>query len=157
MIKTCEYCGKEYKTHNTHNTKQICCSFDCSKKLQASKSLQEERVCPICRKVFHPLYHDSKYCSAECKQKGKLAQYAANNARRKAERQLAKSAKQSGQIKTANRTLAEWCALAAECNMDYGNYRMQIERFGKTHEELKIFGARAGLQNTGSHVHKKTR
>lgn len=37
----------------------------------------------------------------------------------------------------SNKTLSEWCREAAECNLDYGNYRALIEHCGKTYKELK--------------------
>lgn len=35
------------------------------------------------------------------------------------------------------KTLSDWAREAAECGLDYGNYRALIERQGKTFEELK--------------------
>ena len=41
------------------------------------------------------------------------------------------------ELHSETKSLDDWIREAAECNLDYGNYRAQIELFGKTFEELK--------------------
>lgn len=51
---------------------------------------------------------------------------------------------------TPQKSLAEWCREAAECGLDYGNYRALIN-MGKTFEELK---AQAESRGNYAHSHR---
>ena len=97
-------------------------------------------ICPICHKEFSPRNIEQKFCSEECRKKARKIEM-----RRLLGRNAAKQVNEQSKPKT----LAEWCKEAAECNLDYGNYRALIES-GKTFEELK---ARADSRQFQIHSH----
>lgn len=97
-------------------------------------------ICPICHKKFAPVYNAQKFCSDECRTKATL-----EKSRRLHSQKAAKRVNEQSKPKT----LADWCKEAAECNLDYGNYRALIES-GKTFEELK---ARADSRQLPTHSH----
>lgn len=93
-------------------------------------------ICKQCGREFQASYIYTKYCSEECRKKAK---------REQARKQIAQLNASSAKAKT----LTEWCKEAAECNLDYGNYRALIES-GKTFDELK---ARAASRQLPTHSH----
>ena len=97
-------------------------------------------ICQICHKDFVPRYSFQKFCSDVCSKKAERLRH------RKLRAQNA--AKQVNE-QSNPKSLDDWCREAAECNLDYGNYRALIES-GKTFDELK---ARADSHQFQTHSH----
>lgn len=176
MKRICKICGKEFAPHNPH---QLCCSPECSKKNHrqlchkyraTNRKQPEELKCPNCGKVFSPRNGYQQYCSAQCRiaDKHPLIEKICDSCGKKfvtsSKRKrycsseclynCSKPQCESPPItkpKPHDRTLADWCREANECNLDYGNYRALIES-GKTFEELK---ARADSQGVSGHSHHR--
>ena len=100
----------------------------------------EERICELCGKKFMTNYPRKKTCSAECSR--------ALDGRRCRKSIIADRVAEAENKLT--KTLSDWTREARECNMTYGQYRAQIEVFGKTYEELK---ATADTRATMAHAH----
>lgn len=102
------------------------------------------KECEQCHKKFITLVKQRKYCSDKCSR-------AAQRAR---DRELVKQSWLELAVAAAEnkpvKTLSDWSREARECNLDYGQYRAQIEVFGKTYEELK---ATAASRSTTVHAH----
>jgi len=65
--KSCEVCGKEFKTVPS-SSKQFCCSRECSNKRRTKTRMKY--ICLICGKDIYALKLKSggrKYCSTKCK------------------------------------------------------------------------------------------
>ena len=97
----------------------------------------QERECSCCHEKFKPKVPQQIYCSEQCQKQKWYEQNGIRQGERKRqakkERIAAAMARASGQpVKTIN----DWAREAAECNLDYGNYRALIAA-GKTYEELK--------------------
>lgn len=127
--KACEVCGKVFETTRG---KQKTCSSECAAELRHKRTRdwkREKRVanigdfparykrrkCIECGAEFEPIIPEQKKC-AECRRKP-----------------IEKPARSTGK-----KTLEDWAREAAECGLSYGVYRMQVERFGKTYEELRM-------------------
>ena len=82
--------------------------------------------CKLCGKEFEPQSKIQVYCSPEC----------SNKYWRKFKRLEALEKIQLRQER--ERRLNKWIDEAAQCGLSYGNYRMMIEHFGKTFEELRL-------------------
>ena len=129
----CPICGKVFKPKPNEKY----CSYEC-KNIARNKLLSLARKrrrtgysvknCEICGKEFKPVNGSQKCCSPEC---------SIGERRRKTH---AKSAPP-----TSDKSLEQWCKEAAECNLDYGNYRALITS-GKTFEELKAQAASRCVQ-----------
>ncbi len=136
----CFLCGKEFTTTKGY---QKFCSTACKKKseylhskarkLDARKksseclttSPPEERKCVICGKDFiAPSDSDKDCCCTYCELVKDWRHL------HPPEERLKKPEKK--------KTLTDWQKEAHQCGMSYGIYRAQIERFGKTFEELVI-------------------
>lgn len=137
----CFLCEKKFTTTKGY---QKFCSTACqeksdrlrakARKIDARKkssewlttSPPEERECMICGKIFAaPSDSDKKFCSTFCEL---VDDYRKNNqSKEKVEKKPEKK-----------KTLTDWQKEAHQCGMSYGMYRAQIERFGKTFEELVI-------------------
>lgn len=130
--KICAYCGQKF-TPTTRTQKYctpVCCEMSFGRRVTVKKL-----KCKNCGKEFSDVYN-AKYCSTKCRNEAIKKESAANA-----------MAKASGQ---AVKSLADWTREASECNMDYGTYRVQIEVFGKTYEELK---ATADNRSMPLHAH----
>ena len=74
MMKICKICGKEFETRNS---RQLCCSKECSK--QNRRNIVHEhykpvprfvqKTCPVCGTVFQTDEHQRVFCSAQCQKK----------------------------------------------------------------------------------------
>ena len=108
--------------------------------------------CETCGEEFKPKNSGQKYCCLACYLKAKYRKRAQRfNAERAHEQKAVNDATvRNLQKKLNTRSFADWQREAAECNMDYGNYRAQIEVFGKTYEELKATADRRQVPN---HAH----
>lgn len=120
--KECAYCGKKY-SHTTRLSKY--CSVECRRKAAKEKLIQSTtmRICAYCGKEFKPASNFMKYCSVECQKK-------ANDAKKHEE-------SKSPFAKPKESFLDKWIDEANACGMSYGQYKAQIQIFGKTFEELK--------------------
>ena len=142
---TCTGCGKPYIKRA--NNQKFCpeCQAEHRRAAQAKahdEIFAHEVTCGICGKKFTAFGKSAKYCSDKCK-------HIANNTYRE-RREVERLSKQE----IRERRMAKWIREARECGMDYGNYRAQIEQFGKTYEELKAQAEyRSANQNLGSRVH----
>ena len=79
MLKKCEFCGKEYETHNS---KSKYCSISCSNKGRNHRNVKCN--CDVCGKSIEVIYSRYKknkhnYCSSECQSKGKTLFYTGGN------------------------------------------------------------------------------
>ena len=112
MIKTCAVCGKPF---SSIYSRQKYCSETCyqqAKKAAVRKAL-EKRFCLTCRYGFYTTHEsDKKFCCATCRRN-----YNPEGKKKK--------------------SLEDWAKEALACRMTYGKYRVAVERFGKTFEELK--------------------
>ena len=135
----CSICKKEFTPRN------ICskyCSSKCAKEadsFRARLSNYKKRfdengmiLCSRCHIKFKPktvlsLQTICPDCLEEQKRVEAKNARAAEKARRVTDKFIGK----------ANRTFDDWQREADECNMTYGDYRAQIEVFGKTYEQLK--------------------
>lgn len=114
----------------------------------------EERICAICHTPFLTSHWTKKTCSEGCSIKLKYlkkqeANKVANEQYRTIKTKIIENKVAAAENKPV-KTLSDWSREAAECNMDYGQYRAQIEVFGKTYEELK---ATAASRSTTVHAH----
>ena len=82
--------------------------------------------CKLCGKEFEPQTKIQKYCSGKC----------ANSYWNKFKRFEALEKIQRREER--DRCLNKWINEAAQCGLSYGKYRMMIEHFGKTFEELRL-------------------
>lgn len=145
----CKICGKNFepRRHNQKYCSSVCYGESLVRR-QEAKRQGGGKICEYCGQIFKPRSEKSRFCSFDCAHKSILKKKAQNRAKERAELINAKVKK---------KTFAEWCREADECNMDYGNYRAQIEVFGKTFEELKARADQRSLLNPGSHIHIRTR
>lgn len=101
------------------------------------------KECPHCHEKFIPIPSYKVYCSRKC----------CDTADKFRKREVQKNSLLELKVAKAEnkpvKTLSDWSREAAECNMDYGNYRAQVEVFGKTFEELK---ATAASRSTTAHA-----
>jgi len=102
--------------------------------------------CETCGEEFKPKNSGQKYCSRECGHKAVSQSYELARIQKAANEATARALAKA----IHKRTLADWEREAADCNMDYGTYRAQIEVFGKTYEELK---ATADRRQVPKHAH----
>ena len=131
----CAFCGKEFTTIYVRQKycSERCCSEAHKQKDKARIILQKQ--CSNCGKKFITRRSDQLYCSAEC-----------------ADCYTSKKPpllKPKRQAKPSGKTIDDWCREAAECNLDYGNYRALIAQ-GKSFDELK---AQAPFRQTPAHSH----
>lgn len=117
--RICLQCGKEFIP--TMSTQKYCSEI-CCEAYWGRRVVVHTMTCKTCGKKFTDVYK-AKYCSKKCR----------NEAIKKEQAKHAMAKATDEKVKT----LAEWTREARECNMDYGQYRAQIEVFGKTYEELK--------------------
>lgn len=104
-----------------------------------------KRECPHCLKEFLPKVPRQIYCTEQCQRKAYALKQGQKPRVSKKELIAEAVAKASEQpVKTIN----DWAREAAECNLDYGNYRALIAA-GKTYEELK---ASAASRSTPAHA-----
>lgn len=146
-----QICGEDFKPKYVGHKY---CSPQCHElSRQFSKTALERRreqisrgliQCRNCGDMFMPTKKQNKLCPT-CSDTLKR--------REKTKKQITEKAQQITDHavgKPNERTFADWTREAADCNMDYGNYRAQIEVFGKTYEELK---AQAHLRVKPCHSH----
>ena len=73
-MKECRYCGKPFEPKNGV---QVYCSYECSHAAirERIRVGPKQKVCIVCAKDFVPElgHHTQKYCSPECRYKGRLA------------------------------------------------------------------------------------
>ena len=151
----CEVCGTEFKpkTGGQKYCSPVCylkAKYRQRAKRQKEPALKEQlRTCAFCGQSFTSTHYEQQYCSVECVRKAAAHKLRLERINRAANETTARA------IAKVNhkRTLADWQREAAECNMDYGNYRAQIEVFGKTYEELKATADRRQMPNH-AHGHK---
>ena len=113
--------------------------------------------CPCCQKPFIKRAAQQKYCSEQCLIKAtrnrtrlsKRKQAEEQNKIRDLLNPRRRKDKQSDKTEVENKSLDDWCREAAECNLDYGNYRALITQ-GKSFDELK---AQAPFRQTPAHSH----
>ena len=160
----CRHCGKEFEPQTR---RQKFCSCNCSIKAHYYRSHErrpDKRPCDHCGKEYVPISISSRYCSANCAKLGKLekarkryanlhAERATQTAIAKAKVVIASDVNTEEKPQSKEKSLEDWIREASECNMDYGNYRAQIEHFGKTFEQLK---AQADSKS-GEHAHCRHR
>ena len=77
--------------------------------------------CELCGKEFETNDSRKKYCSREC------SRFSCRRIDRGVQRR-----------KENKNRLDKWINEAAQCGLSYGKYRMMIEHFGKTFEELRL-------------------
>lgn len=122
----CKVCGKTFKPRDR---RQKCCSAECSGSYQRDaqrRFYQLHRakcsplmfVCTNCGKSFHPTSPAQRFCCKSC-----ATTYSQTRAKER---------------RKPLKTLEQWQAEAAACGLSYGQYRLQVERFGKSFEELKL-------------------
>lgn len=137
----CAHCGKIFETKTT--AKKYCsdrCRETSYWKRRAAEYAKPSAKmhCEECGKEFEPRLSTQRYCSPQCAEiyiKPKST---------------AKSQPKS-QPKSQGKALSDWCREAAECNLDYGNYRALIES-GKNFDELK---SRADSRGVSGHSHHR--
>ena len=153
ISRRCPICGAEFQTAHAH---KIYCSDDCADeghkqrqkmwkdKMRAAQKKANTAVpktCPICGRVFKTTWSVRRYCSDECAFEANRRQTREQNIRRNAQKRAndatVTALARAAQSLPKKKTFADWSREATECGMDYGNYRMQVEVFGKTYEELK--------------------
>lgn len=121
--RTCKICGKTFVPIAGH---QKFCSAECRESFQYPSKRKcrgaVEKTCKLCGKTFFTKVHDKKFCSKKCEEAYFSKEY------KKCE-QLSKP--------TEKKPLSQWMEEARQCGLSYGIYRMQVERFGKTFEELR--------------------
>ena len=138
----CAHCGKVFEAKG----KRAYCSDKCrdaayTYRLNAERKKPEIAVkCKQCGKEFETRYPHALYCSDECRKVAKLEEYRRLDGYINAHKVNSNAPR---------KTLDDWCREAAECNLDYGNYRALIES-GKTFAELK---ANAESRNIACHSH----
>ena len=172
MIQTCRICGKTFETHKN----ELFCSPECriENRRRLSRKKLVEIKCAYCGKIFETKTTAKKYCSDKCRE-------ASYEQRRREKPPIKKRCEECGKEfeprlsiqrycspqcaeiynkpkstaksppKPKCKTLSDWCREAAECNLDYGNYRALIES-GKSFDELK---ARADSQGVSGHSHHR--
>ena len=111
--------------------------------------------CVRCGNEIKPFSSKSRYCSSECARKANIAKTKALQAKKRGEQATKQAVAVFTRKPVEGKSFADWCREANECGMDYGNYRAQIEVFGKTFEELKANGQ--STYYCGSHIHQRTR
>ena len=169
LFRKCAICGKVFRL--TQPNQKYCCST-CAKQAHCesarksaknhralkAKPLPEKLTCPICKRIFVPKSIGQKYCDEGCADEATRRNIREHNRRRNAQNRAKEATThavdQVTHTITRTRTFADWQREAAECNMDYGNYRAQIEHFGKTYEQLKATADRRQFQ-FHSHVSTK--
>jgi hypothetical protein len=63
ITKTCPICGRTFEVYsNPDAKKQIFCSLNCYKKAV----VLPDKICLVCKKLFHTRKHEGKFCSREC-------------------------------------------------------------------------------------------
>lgn len=170
MKRACKICGKTFETHKN----ELFCSAECRAENDRRKRRKKpvEVKCVCCGKIFETKTSAKKYCSDKCREtsyeqrrreKSPIKMHCEEcgkefeprlSTQRYCSPQCAeiynkpKSTAKS-QTKTKGKTLSDWCREAAECNLDYGNYRALIKS-GKTFEELK---SRAEYRQVQCHSH----
>lgn len=153
----CAECGKVIL--RTGRKQKYCpeCSYAVSKRRgkEYRQRLKNEQAtitlkCAECGEEFTPNRrggsNPQKYCSKRCCNLARL--------RRLAERKEAERRREEYLRELAAKPLNEWLREAAECNLDYGNYRA-LRQAGKTYDELKATVSERRLQvhNSTSHQH----
>lgn len=176
----CEFCGKEFQKRAAT---QKYCSCTCQRKAEYLREHREKKPkiakCAFCGIEFLS-YNGRKYCSEKCRQKKYYSQK--NNPQKKIRTThclycgvpLPHNIKSThrkfccalhgekyrrGERLTptkAGKSLAEWEREAAECNLDYGNYRALLN-VGKTYEELKALADGRGIRYHSCGYPKNTR
>lgn len=145
MIKVCEICGKEFKTY--YAAQRFCCR-KCGGVFHSKPSTLTKKVCVNCGKEFKSRKSDAKYCSTQCWHESAKTlglQYSGHSKNREWTQggliffsALAKDDFYFPKPRNNNsKCLEDWQREADELHMDYGNYRAQVEIFGKSFEELK--------------------
>lgn len=172
MIQTCRICGKEFNP----KPNELYCSEECRRenrrRLSRKKPLRV--MCAYCGKIFETKTTAKKYCSDKCREASyEQRRYEKPPIKKRCEecgrefetrlstqrycsQQCAKICNKpkstaKSQTRRHDKTLADWCKEAAECNLDYGTYRGLIEA-GKTFDELK---ARADSRGISGHSHHR--
>lgn len=138
--RTCLLCGAKF--YSAKGSAKYC-SLECSDEAELLRNRArylksrrhepdisslptEDRECAICGKTFTaPIGSDKKFCSIFCELVNDYREL--HPPKEKVEKKPAKK-----------KTLLDWQREAQQCGMSYGIYRAQIERFGKTFEELVI-------------------
>ena len=109
-------------------------------------------ICPICQKEFTPKNSTQKYCGTDCNIIVHRNQSRECYIKRRAKETTARAVAKAAKVPPPPvKTFADWTREAADCNMDYGTYRAQIEVFGKTYEQLKAT-ADSRIKAAHSHV-----
>lgn len=133
--KPCEkYCSDECR----HEAQYLRNKFA---RLNRVKPAKPTAKCAHCGQEFTPRDPRNIYCSKPCAE-------AAHNLQReqaRAERESLANEPVKPAPRKSDKSLAEWCKEARECNLDYGNYRALITS-GKTFEELKAQAANCRVQ-----------
>lgn len=173
MKQTCKICGKEFNP----KPNELFCSAECRRENRNRKQRERYKkplriMCARCGKIFETKTTAKKYCSDKCREASyeqrryekPLIKKRCEECGREFETRNATQrycSQQCAEIynkpksppklhpKTQGKTLSDWCREAADCNLDYGNYRALIES-GKTFEELK---ARANSRQAQCHSH----
>ena len=139
LEKVCGICGTTFITNRPYQKFCRCCA-DLGKQLRQkayrqSKKAQTkpedelfEKVCPICGKDFTTSNEKRIYCSEKCRNASVLQKQKAY--------QAAASAELENQ-KNKNAHLDQVISEAYACGLTYGQYKVQVQIFGKTFEELK--------------------
>lgn len=149
MKRICRICGKTFETCKN----ELFCSPECRRENHRRKERErhaasyEQRKhekpllkmrCEECGKEFTTRNSTQRFCSAQCS-----GNYHRPKSTAKLQPKLSSKAR--------SKSLDDWCKEAAECNLDYGNYRALIES-GKTFDELKT---RADSQGVSGHSHHR--
>ena len=87
------------------------------------------RKYPVCGKEFVSTRSNRKYCSGSCYDK-------ATNQMTVQRQRFQRALKKPKVKKPVGKPLEQWMREAEACGMDYGTYRTQVERLGRTFEEL---------------------
>lgn len=129
--KECKICGKEFETR--YGAKATC-SNECAREMKRRRDAERERrehrtdgiasfpkrkvtrKCAMCGVKFEVTTAGQKHCPT-CREKIYSPPEPARSSEKK--------------------TLEDWVREAQACGMSYGAYRMQVEHFGKTYEDLR--------------------
>lgn len=151
MQKVCVVCGSLFESAHP---RCLCCSLKCSRKRElerqrlwrenrrksgtpTKKSTFDVKECVVCGKIFEAKTGNQICCSVECRNiRGKM-----NRPNRPSSKiNYYRRKKQAAQAKKAKprKSLDAWAREAAECGMSYGNYRYNVEKRGKTFDDMRF-------------------
>lgn len=127
--KVCMECGIEYEVEKNAKDTQKFCSQICYIQHKNSNSKIEEKICPICNKIFKTYHHSQIYCNKNCRGISirKRVKCTCNNCGKQFERI------KSEVIKNTN----NFCSIG--CRLDYTRWNINdIDILRNNYRKIKI-------------------